>query len=49
MVVDQTSFIAFICKIINVVTKQEKTSDRIKTVMNAAEELRPGHTFAKKH
>lgn len=40
LVVDQTSFVAFICKIINITTKQEKKkSDKIKTVVNAAEEF----------
>lgn len=45
LVVDQTRFVAFICKIFNVATKQEKKSDRIKTVLilslflNAAEEF----------
>ncbi len=39
LVVDQTSCIAFICKIINVTTKQEKKSDRIKTLVNAAEDF----------
>ena len=39
LVVSQTSFIASICKVINVGIKQERISDWIKTVVNAAEEL----------
>ena len=39
LVVDKASFIAFICKVINVAIRKEKKSDRIKSVVDAAEEF----------
>lgn len=39
LIVDKKSFLAFICKVVNVATKQERKSDRIKTVVEAAEEF----------
>lgn len=39
MIVEKKTFIAFICKVVNVATRQERKSDRIKTVVEAAEEF----------
>lgn len=39
LIVEKKSFIAFICKVVNVATRQERKSDRIKTVVEAAEEF----------
>lgn len=39
LMVEKKSFIAFICKVVNVATRQERKSDRIKTVVEAAEEF----------
>lgn len=36
---EKKTFIAFICKVVNVATRQERKSDRIKTVVEAAEEF----------
>lgn len=38
MIADKNSFLAFICMVVNIAT-QEKKSDRIKTVVNVAEEF----------
>jgi len=38
LMVEKKSFVAFICKVVNVATRQERKSDRIKTVVEAAEE-----------
>ncbi len=37
--VEKKSFIAFMFKVINIATRQERKSDRIKTVVEAAEEF----------
>ncbi|KAI2655997.1 Nucleic-acid-binding protein from mobile element jockey [Labeo rohita] len=39
LIMDKISFIAFLCKIVNVAMQQQRKSDRIKTVMEAATEL----------
>ena len=39
MLVNKKSFVAFICKVVNVAVRQEKKSDRIKIVVEAAEEF----------
>lgn len=39
LMVEKKSFIAFMCKVINIATRQERKSDRIKTVVEAAEEF----------
>lgn len=36
---EKKSFVAFICKVVNVAIRQERKSDRIKTVVEAAEEF----------
>lgn len=37
--IDKKSIVAFICNVVNVATHEERTSDRIKTVVKAAEEF----------
>ena len=39
MLVNKKSFVAFICKVVNVAVWLEKKSDRIKIVVEAAEEF----------
>ena len=39
LIVVKKSFIAFMCKVVNVATRQESKSDRIKTAVEAAEEF----------
>lgn len=39
LVIDKISFVAFICKIVNVAMQQQRKSDRIKTIVQAAAEL----------
>lgn len=41
LIVDKISFVAFICKTVNVAIQQKKKSDRIKTIVAAAGET-PG-------
>lgn len=39
LVMDKISFVTFICKIVNVAMQQQRKSDRIKTIVQAATEL----------
>ena len=39
LIIEKKSFVAFMCKVVNVATRQEKKSDRIRTVVEAAEEF----------
>lgn len=39
LIVDKISFVAFICKTVNVAIQQKKKSDRIKTIVEAAVEI----------
>ncbi len=39
LMVEKKSFIAFMCKVINIATRQERQSEIIKTVVEAAEEF----------
>lgn len=39
LIVDKISFVAFICKTVNVAMQQKRKSDRIKTIVEAAVEI----------